>query len=302
MTLEQTVGNREVKSRLIAMHDSGTVSHAYIFSGKKGVGKTTAAKSFAALLTGGSQADIIEVTNEKYNIKKATSALSVEAVRAARTEMFIKPYSAEKKVFLFPEAELLNPTCQNALLKVFEEPPGYCVIILVAQNESTLLQTIRSRAVTMRFLPLSDAEIREYLTAKGVKPDEMLVKLSEGSLAAADRLVNDENTMRLVKAFLPLAQKLDSPSAKDIYTIINFFDKEKADVSLLFDVLTVLFRETLLKIGEKCDTMAFKSIAPGVAAKVLDLLEQSRRALFGNANFNMVVSELFLNILEVVND
>jgi hypothetical protein len=93
--------------------------------------------------------DIIEVTNEYYNAKKESNQILVETVRKARYDVYIKPYG-DRKVIIFPNADSINISGQNVLLKVLEEPPEYADFILISKNPHMLLATVRSRAQVVR--------------------------------------------------------------------------------------------------------------------------------------------------------
>ena len=139
--MNNIVGHSDAKRLLYNIAGSGHISHAYIFEGPDGVGRLTLAKAFAKMLVGGadgisadSHPDIIVVTNELYNQSKASKSLSVDTIRAMKADVYIKPYKADKKIYIIPKADTMLDTAQNSLLKVLEEPPEYCVIILITEN------------------------------------------------------------------------------------------------------------------------------------------------------------------------
>ena len=299
MTFSEIPGNSIIKNRLSDAVKSNTVSHAYIFCGKKGLLKYETAMAFAGILTDNSIADIIEITNERYGLDN--KYLSVDAVRKARSEIFTKPYSADKKVFIINNAHEMNQECQNALLKVFEEPPSYCVIILITDNESTLLQTIRSRAVTMRFAPISDDEIKKHLISEGHEPDDITLKLANGSIGYAKELISDESKSEIIKKFIPVCEKLFDPTYYDLYNAIAFFDNEKDNYELLFDILTVMFREKLLKNAKSYDIMKNGGENYTRYSKMLEKIENAKSALIARANYSSVITEFFIGIPEVYN-
>ena len=121
MMFESVIGHENVRQRLEKSIISNKISHAYIFAGKRGVGKKTVANAFADILTNGSIADVITVTNEQYGIESKSDIVSVDTIRAASADMYMKPYLADKRVFIIPDAEKMNAQAQNALLKIFEE-------------------------------------------------------------------------------------------------------------------------------------------------------------------------------------
>ena len=152
------------------------LSHAYLLTGPEGIGKKTLAMDFAArilcegetkpcgtckhcsMLAAGSHPDFITVNREKDRAN-----VSIRLIREMIDDVYIKPLLASYKIILIPEADKMEFPAQNALLKVFEEPPSYCVILLVAKNEQSLLPTVRSRAVTVQVPHISEAVIAQKI-------------------------------------------------------------------------------------------------------------------------------------------
>ena len=161
---------------LISNVRRGNPPHAYIFEGERGLGRYAAARLFAAALacTGqnppcgicascigakaGTNPDIITVEPED---KRKT--IGVERIRVLIADAYVRPFLAKRKVYIFRDAQMITEQAQNAFLKLLEEPPEYAVFIIIAQNADLLLQTVRSRCVTIRFSPLSDEKMRDYL-------------------------------------------------------------------------------------------------------------------------------------------
>lgn len=151
----------------------GRISQAYIFEGLKGVGKFTSARIFANTIhcTGevkpcgecpdckkhaaGTHSDLI--------IIGGNGQIKVDDIRAMNEELYIKPGLSDKKICIVRDADNMNQDAQNALLKSFEEPPAYGVIILLSENVKNLLPTIRSRGTKVVFEPFSEKEIHDYL-------------------------------------------------------------------------------------------------------------------------------------------
>ena len=156
----------------------GRNCHAWIFSGPRGVGKCTAAEEFAKTVLEIPldcrahpdlhiirKEDVVWSKNPSLKIKKQTNIpldLLRERIIGGKTSddrvhdsvAYKTPISGTKKVFIIDEAELLDETGQNALLKTLEEPPGGTTIILVTSRDDLLLPTIRSRCASVSFSPL----------------------------------------------------------------------------------------------------------------------------------------------------
>lgn len=298
MMFENVVGHSDVKQRLESSFLNGKVSHAYIFAGKRGVGKTTMAKAFAHVLTEGSVADVTVVTNQHYGVESKTDIVSVDTVRAASADMYMKPYLADKRVFIVPNAEKMNAQAQNALLKIFEEPPAYCVIILITQNDNMLLQTIRSRAITVRFGELDHSVVREYVAKKGVDAPDVIVRLASGSIGMALELCENEELGDVLNTFVEIFRKIGSGTAECVYALIDYFQREKKNCEALFDIMLVMLRDTML--GSKTD-LAISGLSNKKVVRIIELVENTRNSFSFNADYNMAVSEMMLNILGETN-
>ncbi len=198
------------------------LAHAYIFAGPDGVGKYKTAREWAKLLLcenprasrgksavsadscgscescvlfeAGSHPDYAHVYKELLEFtkegkgKKTPVDLSIHVIREFLIEhVCIQPAHSRRKVYVVSEAEKLNANSQNALLKVLEEPPSYCTIILLCTRLERLLPTTRSRCQTLRFGPIDEDRIISELTGMGLgsKAAEFFARLAQGSLGLA---------------------------------------------------------------------------------------------------------------------
>ena len=299
MIFDGIKGHKDVKKHLETAVLNNKVSHAYIFAGKRGVGKMTTALAFADALTDGSKVDVTVVTNSQYDTESKSDAVSVKTVRAASADMYVKPYSADKRVFIIPDAERMTPHAQNALLKVFEDPPSYCVIILITQNDNMLLQTIRSRAVTIRFGALCDADVETYIDAIGVSKSPVLVRLAAGSIGMALELCGNEDLHDVLETFVALFKKIGSGNSSDAYGIISYFQREKKNSEVLFDIMLIMLRDTMLK---KNSDLSIPGVSSKKAVRMIETVENTRNSFSFNANYDLAVSEMMLDILGAIND
>ena len=169
--MEALLGNERLKKGLAAAFASDRLSHCYLIAGPAGSGKRTLARILAAAMecTAGSgrpcgvclpcrkvldgvHPDVVIVDDP------AKKTVTVDMVRKARTDVYVKPNEGRRKVYVFPRAADMNAAAQNALLKVIEEPPDYAAFLLLTEAAERLLPTIRSRAVPLQLAPLSEAE------------------------------------------------------------------------------------------------------------------------------------------------
>ncbi|MGI6434018.1 MAG: ATP-binding protein [Syntrophomonadaceae bacterium] len=192
--LSRVSGQHRAVDFLRTLIEHENLSHAYLFYGPAGVGKMTAAESFAAvilaaedqagkgLLTGRVHPDmlIVERLPDKTRLGKDQISKEVQPWLA------LKPYRARHRLVIIRDAHLLTPEAGNALLKTLEEPPEYAVIILVA-DEVTLMETILSRCQIVRFQAVAEEDLVAILTEQGIDIEQArcAARLSQGSVAAA---------------------------------------------------------------------------------------------------------------------
>lgn len=303
MTFNEITGHQAVKLQLTNLVNQDKLSHAYIFCGPKGIGKLDVATAWADMITNGSFADVKLITNGAYaeSVKKTTKsqALSVETIRAAGNDMYLKPYMAEKRVFIIPNGDTMTIPAQNALLKVFEEPPEYCVIIIITDNYEALLQTIRSRAVPVRFNSLTDTEVGEYLTKKGHTPSPTVVALANGSPRRALELSDNQESLDIINNLFRILPQFFKGQARAIYELTGFLQKNKAYSDLIFDTFLIFFEQSLLQLCGKSVTIPLSALDSNKCAQYITVTENCRQAIKSNVNYNMAVSELVLTLRSI---
>jgi DNA polymerase III subunit gamma/tau len=174
-TFREIVGQQHVTKTLANAINSNRVAHAYIFSGVRGVGKTTTARILAKALnclkgptaepdgtcdscreiSASSSLDVLEID--------AASNRGIDQIRELREMVRYAPASSRYKVVILDEAHQLTDEASNALLKTLEEPPERVVFILATTRAEDLVETIKSRAQLFQFRALSFKEISEEI-------------------------------------------------------------------------------------------------------------------------------------------
>ena len=199
-----------------AVLKSGQVSHAYLFVGPRGSGKTSAARILSQVvncelnkdrrdnlldpcgecssclsLNKGGAVDVIEID--------AASNGLVEDIRDLREKVRLAPANLRKKVYIIDEVHMLTKEAFNALLKTLEEPPEHLVFILTTQAQSSLLPTIISRARSLRFLRLPRRELQPILEEVNEDDAHFILRLAQGAPGIVYRLRDDPDSLRLEK-------------------------------------------------------------------------------------------------------
>jgi DNA polymerase-3 subunit gamma/tau len=204
-TFADVVGQQHVTRTLSNAIQSGRVAHAYIFSGARGVGKTTTARILAKALNCvkgpgaepcnecdscreiglGNSLDVIEID--------AASNRGIDQIRELREMVRYAPAGGRYKVVILDEAHMLTDEASNALLKTLEEPPDKVIFVMATTEPESLAETIRSRSQHFHFRALSFAEIVDALEQICVKENltaepgalGVMARAAEGSLRDA---------------------------------------------------------------------------------------------------------------------
>ena len=207
------VGQEHVTETLANAIKNDRVAHAYIFSGARGVGKTTAARILAKALNcvhgptatpcgecdscreiaAGTSLDVIEID--------AASNRGIDQIRELREMVRYAPASSRSKVVILDEAHMLTGEASNALLKTLEEPPDRVIFVMATTQPEDLVDTIRSRSQHFHFRALTFGEITSRLEEIAQKEN---LKIDAGALAVISRMA--EGSMRDALSLLEQAR------------------------------------------------------------------------------------------------
>jgi len=171
-TFDEVVGQQHVANTLKNALSTNHVAHAYLFTGPRGVGKTTCARILAKVLNCQSPVDKHTACNEcescksfngnaTFNILEldAASNNSVDHIRALTDQVRFLPQSGKYKVFIIDEVHMLSQAAFNAFLKTLEEPPPHAIFILATTEKHKLLPTILSRCQIFDFKRITQQDI-----------------------------------------------------------------------------------------------------------------------------------------------
>ncbi len=337
MALSKVQGHEKVRRVLTSAHLENRVGHAYIFEGPKGVGRLTTAKEFAKLLLcekpeagepcgvckscvmceSGNHPDVQIITNQLYDASKKSKDVLVDTIRNMKKDIYIKPYLSDRKVYIVPVADTMNVYAQNSLLKVLEEPPEYCTIILLAENSNLFLPTILSRTVPVKFFPLSEELVEEYIKREYPQAEgnmTVIATLSGGCIGKAIELVELDETGDLRDELLSHISALSGKGNKSIYDLMKFLKANKENAKLLFDILQGIFRDIMcvkntgdsvkLKNSDKVNEINQISdkLYSNTPVKMLEILLKYEDYSAKNISYAQIAQCMSLELWEAIHD
>lgn len=224
-----------------------TLKHAYLITGPQNVGKTAFAKKFSQSLfceqikpntePCGSCVSCSKIEREQhFDLKVARKApgardFKLEQVLDAEKFLSITPYSSPYKVVVFPDFGLANAEAQNAILKTLEEAPSYSILILIAENDASLLPTVLSRCEKIDLRNVDLGTTRDLLLNRfpGDTSAELAARLSNGRPGLAIRYCNPDGKLLAdrEKAIDDFFTLIKSPFAKRFEYSLRLTDAER---------------------------------------------------------------------------
>ncbi len=261
-TFKDVLGQEHVVRALKGAIEQKNVSHAYLFSGTRGTGKTSIARIFA---------DNIGTTKRDLHEIDAASNRGVDDIRALREEVHSLPFESEHKVYIIDEVHMLTKEAFNALLKTLEEPPKHVIFILATTEQERLPDTIVSRCQSFTFKKPSTDILKKMVVNVAKKEGytldtssaDLLALLASGSFRDAhgylqqviasskDKIISPEEVETVTGAprSEQLLKLLDAIADSDIdasITTLHNIVNSGTDMNTLLTLLLRLLRAVLL--------------------------------------------------------
>ncbi len=328
MDFSGIIGQQEIISTLKRQLAEDRVGHAYIFSGQAGMGKKTIAHIFSGILLcenpqSGAMCGRCKACKlfendanpdyHRYDLQEELS-IGVDRIREIQGDVAIRPMYSRRKVYVIEDAVKMTDPAQNCLLKTFEEPPHYVVVILLADNYEVLLETIRSRAQHLQFKKYTSAQVSQALAERlGNKHAliELAADYSDGNIGRALELADSGDFTILRDRLLELLPGIAKGRTKEIleYTALMVEEKENAD--LLLDIMQLYYRDLLVMnetgnenmlINSDKKVMIKNNARTCCSSKLVGDMEAIgavRRALKQNANYQLAIDNMLIKLREV---
>ena len=294
MKFSEIIGNPDAKDYLIKSINEKHILHSYLFLGTEGIGKLLIAKEFAKKIlcledsednctckscicfNGNNNPDFSLINESGDNIK-------IDTIRDLTSKIIEKPIVSNRKVYIINDFEKMTKEAQNCLLKTLEEPPEFVTIILIGSKESSFLSTIKSRCTIIKFSPIENEQIIEYLNKKYEIKNitEEMLEIFGGSIGKAEDLKDKEE---LFSNIIEIVEKIKIMELPEVLKKADIIYKSQEDRIDILEAINVI----LFKLSKQ-DIRYLNCI---------DIVEDTTRRLNANANYNMSIDNMIFRIWE----
>ena len=323
-SFEKLIGQETITQTLTMALNQNRLSHAYLFSGLRGSGKTSTARIFAKCLvcdnaptsTPCEVCENCKMANESRHIDiiemDAASSRKIDDIRSLIEQTKYKPNSAAYKIFIIDEVHMLTKEAFNALLKTLEEPPEYVKFILATTDPMKLPPTILSRTQHFRFKKINQAEVIKHLShilnLENIQYENealgILSRAGNGSLrdtlTLLDQAIIFSKNFVDAKSVASMLGVLDPEYISTIYdhimqankdAIINHIKElENYECEVVIDELISYLKERFFEQDARFSTM--------LSDRFFKILSESKKLLFLNADNTFVLTLVLFKMLE----
>lgn len=263
MNFKNFLGNEKVKEQLSLLISSNRMPQAIIIEGEKGLGKLTLAREIATAL-------VCRSNGEKpcYNCTQCNKAekqihpdifehiasgsansFHVDTVREIINDVYMPPNEANYKIYILANAQSMNESAQNAILKILEEPPSYVIFILTTENRSMLLETVLSRSVVLSLNGVNEKDGAEYIAQKNIDIDYNIAYEAmcayKGNIGKAQESIIGGKMNETISLISDICTNLLADNEYELLKSVSAFSKDRQQIITTLSMLKTVFRDAL---------------------------------------------------------
>ena len=303
-------------SMIRSMIIRGRLSHAYLISGERGVGKKTLARYMAAQIlceTGtGEPCGVCKscrmIKNDAHPDFITVSAggksgnYLADDLRAIISDSSVAPNEGERKIYFLPRADRSLPAAQNALLKIVEEPPPHVLFIMTAESKERILPTILSRTVNISLSESGEAECLEALADEGISEAEAreAVSVFGGNIGRCLEYIREPEAKEFVLKLKGISAALVSGDEYELLRELTSLESDRENCGYLLAEFKNVIRDAVAakfsgKLSSPCRAEAAglsKKFRQSSLERMYDAVCEAEDRINGNSNAVLTLSDL----------
>lgn len=314
MAFNHIIGHDGIKRSLNNSIKNNILSHAHLFVGEDGIGKSLVARDLAIkILDKIEYKDYADIIN--WKISKGKKSIGIKEIQKVIEIINKKPYEGDKKVIIIYNADEITEEAQNSFLKTIEEPPKGVYIILLAEKGENILDTIKSRCQIHNFNRLNNKEMNEFLNREflNLSKDEvkLLINFSEGIPGKSIKFKTDLEFQELREEVLRILTNIGLSKKFPLDAYEEFFLKHKNNwhqllncfISYIRDIIVykevnkdvlIVNEDKISNIKDMSSMFSFNKLN-----NIINIIKNAGCNLSNNVNYTLVCNLMLLKMQEV---
>lgn len=325
MSFNLVIGHDKEKLYLQQVIKENRLPHALMLEGSEGVGKLSLGRQmtqaiFCDSLTGdacGVCRNCIKMMHDNHPdfmlIEPDGNQIKNAQIESFQEFVNIKPYDAAYKVIIIKDADKMNASSQNRILKTLEEPPAHVIVIMLTTNSESLLPTVLSRALIIKLSGVHQNIVVDYLKAQyetSQEEAEMIAKLSEGSIGRAIEYMTSDSFEEIKKHTEIILNSIHGKERSKLLGELSYFTAEKENIHKVLDYMILWYRDILLFKQAKAKHLLVHSQSIDFIKKLtrnlslkkiiqnIEVIETTKRKLRQHAHFDLTIEVMLIKLLE----
>lgn len=288
---EKIIGNDEIKDMLLKSIENKTTSHSYLFVGIQGIGKKLMAEEFAKKILCLEKEEenrcksCVEFESKNHPdflcVEPDGNAIKIDQIRLLQKKIQEKPIISDKKVYIINDADTMTTEAQNCLLKTLEEPPEFATIILIGSQENAFLPTIKSRCMILKFKPIEDGKIMQYIKSNyGISNiAQNRLNMFQGSIGKAIALKDKQDEYEKIEAMI------ENLNRKDLIELIQLAEPVYKAKEEVFEILEYI---NIVLLNYAKENFLYTNC--------IEIVENTKKRLKQNGNYDMCIDDMIFNM------
>lgn len=257
------IGKDKPRKYFDTLIENRALRQFYIIEGAKGVGRKTLVDYIAMKIhcesdaspcmkcpscikhMTGNHPDYIKIKNDDKEKKNIT----VDTIRQVSSDIFVKPFISDTKIYVLDDNLPIGTEGQNAFLKILEEPPSYAIIFVIVKDKSTLLETVISRGMVCHVSPCTKEETKTYIEENYPESRDMASFISDysgGVLGEAEKMATEGDFFKMRSDFYSALKEITNSKAQGICQVSRFFAKYKDSSDIWLNLFASWLRDVFL--------------------------------------------------------